>query len=362
MRYHKFASAAATALTIGLVGSMVATVSAQAPSVAVPKSATAAKIPRTIDGKPDFSGVWGLFVLTPMQRPAGAKEFYTEAELAQKQKDDQSDRKDLRIYPTVTPPGEKTVDAYNTVWRDGFFLPAGIGSLRTSQIFDPPDGRLPPTTPRVKEINDERTMRQNRMAQGPEDRPIWTRCVRGQVSGPPLVGTLGSYNNNIHIVQAPDNLMVIQEMNHESQIVPLDNSAHPPAAVKLLKGDSRGRWDGDALVIDSTNFTGAGMLSAGVMSVGNGTTSEKLHVTERYQMVDPNNILYRYTVSDPDTWTKPFSAEFMIWRFQEQTQLVEYACHEGNRSLEFALSGARALEAQGLTSGGGGGDEEDANK
>src|SRR5205814_1470624 len=169
-----------------------------------------------------------------------------------------------------------------------------------------------------------------------------------QVSGPPLVGTLGSYNNNMHIVQAPDNFVVIQEMNHEAQIVPLDGSAHPSSAVKLYKGDSRGHWEGDTLVIDSTNFTGATELSAGVMSVGNGTTSEKLHLVERYQMLDPDNILYRFTVNDPDTWTKPWSAEFMIWRMKDQKQLVEYACHEGNRSLEYALSGARALEAQGI--------------
>jgi hypothetical protein len=368
MRYSNFTLAAVvlittTAVTIHGQGQAPAAPKPAAPATAAAKpAANAAKIPRTLDGKPDMAGIWSAFILTPMQRPAGAPEFYTAEELAKKQDADQKDRLDLRIYPTVTPPGEKTTDAYNTLWRDGFWTKIGTGSLRTSQIVDPPDGRLPPTTPRVAELQAGRTMRQNRGAWGPEDRPLWTRCVRGQVSGPPLVGTGGSYNNNLQIVEGPDQVAIIQEMNHESQIVPLNNTPHLPPEMKLNKGDSRGHWEGDTLVIDTTNFIGATPLNAGVMSVGNGTTSDKLHVVERYQMLDANNILYHATVTDPDTWTKPFSIEFVIWRMQDQKLLNEYACHEGNRSLEYALSGARQLEAEGKESGGAGGDEEEAVK
>src|SRR5262249_3125412 len=177
-----------------------------------------------------------------------------------------------------------------------------------------------------------------RPPRGPEDLPIWSgRCVRGQVSGPPLRAPGGSYNNNQHIVQGPETFVVIQEMNHESQIVPLNGSPHPSPAMKLLKGDSRGHWEGDALVVDTTNFVGATLVSAGVMSIGGdgiggGTSSEKLHVVERYTMLDRSNILYRATVDDPDTYVKPYTYEFVMYRVPEQKQLVEFACHEGNRA------------------------------
>jgi hypothetical protein len=234
--------------------------------------------------------------------------------------------------------------------------------LRTSQVVDPPDGRVPPATPEAQQLQEERRVRQNRPAWGPEDRPLWTRCVRGQVSGPPLVGTGGSYNNDLQIVQSPDHVVIIQEMIHESQIVPLDRRPHLPQDVKLYKGNSRGHWEGDTLVIDTTNFLPASVFNASVTSVGNGTTTEKLHVVERYQLLDPDNILYRFTVEDPGAWTKPWSAEFVMWRMKDQKMQVEYACHEGNRSLEYALSGARALEAAGIADTGGGGDEEEAVK
>ncbi len=368
MRYKNVASAGTLAVTMAFIGSAV-TVSGQGPAPAIPappikvieKKAT--PLPRTLDGKPDFSGIWGAFMLTPQQRPAGAPEFYAPGELEELQKNDPKERADLRIYGTVTPPGGKTVDAYNTLWRDGYWIQLNVPMKRTSQVIDPPDGRLPPSAnnPEVTKIADERRMRQNRPPQGPEDRPIWTRCVRGQVSGPPLVGTSGSYNNNIQIVQGPDAFAVIQEMNHESQLVALDARPRPAEPVKLLKGSSRGHWEGDTLVIESTNFKASTLFEGAVMSVGGGNNSDKFHVTERYTPMDVNNIVYRATVEDPRLWTKPWTAEFVLWRVPDQKQLVEYACHEGNRSLEFALTGARALEAAGIVDPVfDGGDEEEA--
>jgi hypothetical protein len=142
-------------------------------------------------------------------------------------------------------------------------------------------------------------------------------------------------------------------MNHETQIVSLDGRGHPPGAISLLKGDSRGHWEADTLVIDTTNFVGATVFTAGVMSVGNdglggGTSSEKLHVVERYTLIDANNILYRATVDDPETYVKPYTTEWVMYRVPDQKQLVEYACHEGNRAIVNILSGARAFDAKGI--------------
>jgi hypothetical protein len=360
MRDGRFASAAGFALTVGLVGSAVVTVNGQArtasPKASQPasaaKPATPHEIPRTLDGKPDFSGIWSAFIVTPIERPVGAPEFITGEEQRARLEQDQQEKISLRIYGTVTPPGGKTTDAHNTLWKDGYWerwdMIATLPRYRTSQVIDPPDGRLPATTERVQPMIRERVMRQNRPPEGPEDRPIWTRCVRGQVSGPPLVGTEGSYNNDIHIVQGPDAVAVVQEMNHETQIVPLDGRPRTiPAAVKLVKGDSRGYWEGDTLVIDTTNYIGATMFNAGPM-IGGGMTSEQLHVVERYRLLDQNNMLYQARVEDAQTWVKPFTLEFVMWRMPDQKQLVEYACHEGNRSLGIALAGARALEARGI--------------
>jgi hypothetical protein len=383
MRFQHFTLAGTLVGTVALVGATAVGVSGQAPKPAGAPSANAqapkpappptaarpavparqAKIPRTLDGKPDFSGIWSAFILTPLQRPEGAKEFLTPQERAAIEASDVTERAELRIYGTVTPPGGKTTDAYNTFWRDGYWQTLSVPQLRTSQIVEPENGRLPPSAqnPDVRRIQEERRARQNHPPQGPEDRPIWTRCVRGQVSGPPLIGTGGSYNNNLQIVQGSDTFAVIQEMNHETQLVALDKRPHPPEGVRFYKGNSRGYWEGDTLVIESTNFRASTLFDGAVMSVGNGTNTEKFRVTERYRFLDPDNILYGFTVEDPGLWTKPWTAEFVIWRMKDQQQLVEYACHEGNRSLEYALSGARALEAQGIVDPVfEGGDEEEA--
>jgi hypothetical protein len=349
MRYEKFAVAVVSAVIIIVMGS-TAKVAGQA-------SKPASKIPRTLDGKPDFQGLWSHATIIPLERPEGVTKLeLTDKEAAELEKQTQQNKIDLRIENTVTPPGQKTTDAYNTFWRDGYWgVPAG--SRRTSQIVDPPDGHLPPLTPEARQRQKESSERTNRSPRGPEDRPIWTRCVRGQVSGPPLVGSGGrSYNQNIQIIQNPNTLVVLQEMVHETQIVALDGRPRPSQPVGLYKGSSRGHWEGDTLVIDSTNFRFEGVASIG----GGAGTTKKLHVVERYKLLDAENLVYGFTVEDPGTWTKPWSAEFMMKRLpKDQQVLPEYACHEGNRSLEYALSGARALEREGRVSGQPlGGDEE----
>lgn len=349
MRCGRFALAVALAFIVIIVGSAV-TAAGQAPKAA------ASKIPRTLDGKPDFQGLWSHATIIPLERPEGVtKQELTDEEAAELERQTQQNKIELRIENTVTPPGQKTTDAYNTFWRDGYWgVPAG--TRRTSQIVDPPDGRLPPLTPEAEQRRKESGERTNRSPRGPEDRPMWTRCVRGQVSGPPIIGSGGrSYNQNIQIVQNPNTLVVLQEMVHEAQIVALDGRPRTQP-IGLYKGSSRGHWEGDTLVIDSRNFRFSAVASIG----GGGGTTDKLHVVERYRLLDADNLIYSFTVEDPGTWTKPWSAEFMMKRLPKDQQVMpEYACHEGNRSLAYALSGARALEREGRVSGQPlGGDEE----
>jgi hypothetical protein len=274
-----------------------------------------------------------------LERPGGLnKAEYTEEEAVDLEEQTQQDKIEQRIAPTVTPEGEKTTDAYNSFWREGYFIKIPATGRRTSQILDPEDGHLPSLTPDAQRRLAELRQRQNRPARGPEDRPMWTRCIRGGESGPPIIGTQ-NYNSNIQIVQNPAHVVILQEMIHEAQIVPLGGRPRLPQQVGLWKGNPRGRWEGDTLVIESTNFR-AGSLSTRFFSQG---TTEKMHLVERYKLLDKDSLLYSFTIEDPGTWTRPWSAEYVMWR-RDDPALVEYACHEGNRGFEGQLTGARAID------------------
>lgn len=302
------------------------------------------KVPRTADGKPDLQGLWSHSILTPLERPGGTHtEELSQAEAEEQVDTTQQNQINLRIEPTVTPPGQKTTDAYNTFWRDGYFSKIPITSLRTSQVVDPPDGHVPELTAAAKEHQRENQIRLNRPATGPEDRPLTTRCVRGFYSGPPIIGRgAGNYLVNLQIVESPSAVVVRQETQHEDQIIPIDdNMPLPSSNIELDKGVARGHWEGDVLVVDSTNFAPD---ATGVFSTHG--TSDKLHIEERWKRLDDEHLLYGFTIDDPGTWVRPWSVEFVMWRMKDQEQLVEYACHEGNVSLEFALSGARAKERE----------------
>src|SRR6266849_300578 len=209
-----------------------------------------------------------------------------------------------------------------------------LTSLRTTQVVDPPNGRLPPLTPAAREQRTRADYLLNRPATGPEDRPLSSRCVRPIGVGPAFTGSgPGGQESTLEIIQSPQAVVVRVEALR-SQLIYLDGRPRPPAAVHLETGAARGHWEGDTLVVEYTNFP----------ADADGTARKRL--TERWKRLDDTHLLYGFTMDDPGTRTKPYSVEFVMWRLTDQEQLVEYACHEGNVNLEFTLSGARAKERE----------------
>jgi hypothetical protein len=293
------------------------------------------KVPRTADGKPDLQGIWSRTTLVPMERPRGQTKQEIDAETAAKLEDEAQQKQfDLRTEPTDTPPGEKTTDAYNTFWRDGYWFKVPMTSLRTSQVVDPADGRLPPMTLAARVLRNRAAELDNRPAAGPEDRPLTSRCVRRPGSpGPAFTGSgPGGQESTLQIIQSTDAVIVRGE-SLQSQLIYLDGRPRPPENVHLQVGAARGHWEGDTLIVEYTNFSN---------EAGQG----KEHLIARYKRLDENHLLFGFTMDDPGTRMKPYSVEFVMWRLTDQEQLVEYACHEGNVGLEFTLSAARAKERE----------------
>ncbi|PWT96858.1 MAG: hypothetical protein C5B51_32530 [Terriglobia bacterium] len=299
--------------------------------------------PRTPDGRPNLEGIWTNATLTPFQRPLelGAKQFFTEEEAAAFER--------LRIQqtdvdrPEARRPGD--TGAYNNVWFDrGNRV---VESRRTSLIVDPPDGRVPAMTPEARRRYDaSRAELARRPADGPEDRLLTERCILFGAAGPPMLPE--PYNNNYQIVQSPGYVTILAEMNHDARVIPVN--PRPPVAAHMhqWKGDSHGRWEGDTLVVDTTNFTFNNQSRFGV-SYLDGMTDQNLHVVERFTRTGPDTILYRATVEDPTVYTKPWTVEIPMTRRQEP--LFEYACNEGNYGMFGILSGARAEEKKAATGG-----------
>ncbi len=309
-------------------------------------------VPRTADGKPDLQGIWSRSILTPFERPGSTADKTEFDQSARAELEDAAQQRqfDLRTEPTVTPPGEKTTDAYNTLWRDGFWFKVPMTSLHTSQVVDPPNGRLPPLTPAAREQRKLDDALLDRPAAGPEDRPLSSRCIRPDSIGPAWVGSgPGGQESTLEIIQSPQTVVVRVEALR-SQLIYLDGRPLPPASVHLEQGAARGHWEDDTLVVEYTNFAVDGMVvgarsySPPAIVMSDGTVRKRL--TERWKRLDDTHLLYGFTLDDPDTRTKPYSVEFVMWRLTDQEQLVEYACHEGNVNLEFTLSGARVKERE----------------
>jgi len=293
--------------------------------------------PRTSYGQPDLQGVWDFRTITPLERPKelGTKAFFSDEEAAKYEKEEnQRQNRDLidsERGGLQYPPGG--VVPYNEFWYDRGVKIAR--SKRTSLIVDPPDGRLPAWTPEGQKGANLRAAAErddqlgHPLADSWEDRPLQERCIVGLNAGPPM--TPGAYNNNFQLLQTAKYVVILNEMVHSARIVPLDGSPH--GSVRQWKGDSRGRWEGDTLVVDTMNFKRETSLEG---------SSANTHLIERFTRIDANTLLYEFTVDDPTMWTRPWTA--VIPMSKSEDPIYEYACHEGNYGMTGILAGARAEE------------------
>ena len=307
--------------------------------------AQSAELPRTPWGAPDLQGVWDFRSITPMERPAALadKEFLTEAEAANVEQEviDRNER--LLSQPAEKAPVLRSLEArpdgkpgfYNNFWLDEGTKT--VGTRRTSLIVDPPEGKIPPVIPAVVEQRAADraarrgvTFHQPTPGGGVEDLGqggLQLRCITGQNSGPPM--TPGGYNNNMQLFQTTDYVVLLNEMTY-FRIVPLDGPAH--VDLPQWTGDARGHWDGETLVVETTNFRRETSFLLG-------ESDANLHLVERFTRVSPETLMYEATIDDPTVWTRP-------WTFQVPMELndqpmYEYACHEGNYGLTNILAGAR---------------------
>ncbi len=310
------------------------TVDGQGPHAAAKPSgaAKAWTAPRTPDGHPDLQGIWTNSSLTPLERPNDfqSKPALTDTEATQYEKRTlEQGNRDRRDGGAEADVGR----AYNELFFDrGDKLARIGGTIRTSLIVDPPDGRIPPITPEARKRAEAiRAYARMHPADGPRDRSLTERCVFWATTGPPMLP--GPYNNLYQIYQTPTYVMILSEMIHETRIIPLDGRPHLPPNIRKWTGDSIGHWEGDTLVVDTTNFTDKTRFRG---------SSENLHVVERFTRTAPDSIAYKFTIDDPTTFTKPWTAEVPF--NAHPGPVYEYACHEGNYALVDILSGARAEE------------------
>jgi len=304
--------------------------------------------PRTPAGQPDLQGIWADNTVTPFERPkqlAGRALLSDEEVALLKQRaarlfDGSSDLavgdelflsllENPEVFRTARPVGD-----YNQFWiDDGLVI-----ENRTSQVIDPPDGRLPPLTPegRQKQAAAGEARRMH-PADGPEDRTVGERCLTW---GTARVGFLQSRNNSYHqIIETPEYVVIHSEMVHEARVIPFDGRPHANPALRFWSGDSRARWEGSTLVIDTTNFSPSSRPVLGLPVSG-----DHVHLVERLTPIDASTISYQVTVEDPTTWTRPWTA-VTTWK-RAAKRMFEYACHEANYGMTGILGGARAEERE----------------
>jgi hypothetical protein len=285
--------------------------------------------PKTPDGVPDLQGIWTNVTITPLERPANlaGKEFFTpeEARAYEQQvvANNNADRRDGGAAADVS-------RAYNDFWYNrGDKV---VKTLRTSLVIDPKDGRIPALTPEAQKLAQERAAyRRAHPADGPEDRSLAERCLVWPTLGPPMLPSF--YNNNYQIVQGPGYVAILVEMIHDVRLIPTDGRPHLPGNVRLWAGDPRGHWEGNTLVVETTNFTD----KTNFRGSGPG-----MKLIERFTRTAPDTLMYEFTVNDAASFTRPWTAQVPMTKIEGP--LYEYACQEGNYAMEGMLAGARAEE------------------
>ena len=294
--------------------------------------------PRTADGKPDIQGIFTFRTITPLQRPkemAGKPTLNAEEAAAFEEYRNRRLNRDL--YDPVTgapwagyaPNSQGGVLSYNDFWYErGIEL---TEDKRTSLIIDPPEGRIPYTEATKQRLAVRRAKSNSGFADSHEDRSLFDRCIMGFNSGPPMVSS--AYNNNVQILQVPGYVVILNEMVHNARIIPTDGRPH--GKLPQWAGDSRGRWEGDTLVVDTINFLRETSLSG---------SSASTHLVERFTRVDADTVRYEFTVEDPNSYTRPWTAMMPLRR--TDGPLFEYACHEGNYGLYNIIAGARGKEKE----------------
>jgi hypothetical protein len=313
---------------------------AQAPSSTPATPAAKTKtgtVSRTPDGQPDLQGYWTSLSFTPMERPAqyGGREFFTNEEMAQVFKAGVQHAYEFTYANSAeTPVYDSTVYALGA-WQNGV-----TPNRRTSLVVDPPDGRIPPLTPegqkartamrKIPTANENVELDGAVRADGPEDLTLGVRCLT--FGGPPILPA--AYNSNVRIAQSPGYVMIEYEWNSEVRIIPLDGRPHLSQNIHRWHGDSRGHWEGNTLVVETTNFRPGATFQ--------GANPKTLKIIERFTRLDAGTIEYKFTIDDPTTWTKPWSA--IVPLSHVEGPMFEYACSEGNNGIVNILAGARAAE------------------
>jgi hypothetical protein len=321
----------------GVLSAVIA-VASLAPGPLAGQTPTAAKAtskawtpPRTADGQPDLQGIWTNATITPFERPSAqaGKPFLTEQEAAALEQQAAERRAHADDAPT---PGN--VGSYNDVWFDpGTKV---VASRQTSLVIDPPDGRVP-VRPAAEETRDRNLTTLDSW----EPWSPWDRCI---TRGPGRMFPAG-YNNAYQIVQTPGYVVIHHEMIHEARIIPIDGRPHLDKSIRLWTGDPRGRWEGNTLVVETTNFNDKGWIATNAASarIRGVPHSDALRLVERFARVDADTISYEVTVEDAKMYTRPWTVKIPLSR-DDGYQIFEYACHEGNRAIENILSMARAAE------------------
>ena len=291
-------------------------------------------VARTADGHPDLQGVWTNATITPLERPRAlaGRAFLTAEEVAalERQAAEQREAADRKQ------PGN--VGSYNQAWFDSGTRVLSTG--QTSLVVDPPDGRVP-TRPEAEAERDRKLARSD---ESYEFMSVWDRCITRGVPGGMFPA---GYNNAYQILQTPGYVVIHSEMIHDARIIPIDGRPQLPNRLRLWNGDSRGRWEGDTLVVETTNYNNRGWIATNAAAgrIKGIPQTENLRVVERFARVDADTLGYQVTIDDPQVFTRPWTVSMPLTR-DDGYRIFEYACHEGNHAVPNILKGGRFLEGR----------------